>query len=97
MLNIPIMETDIVRTINSMNNKNSLCFDEISSKLLKCCAQYLSKTLAYIYSTPISQGKFPDHLKYSAVVVVCKNGEKSLIANYRLISLLTGFSKIYEI
>lgn len=91
------METDMVHTINPMNNKNSLGFDEISSKLLKCCAQYLSKTLVYIYNIPISQGKFPDRFKYSVVVLVCKNGEKSLIANYRLISLLTGFSKIYEI
>jgi len=31
------------------------------------------------------------------VVPVFKNGDKSLIANYRPISLLTGFSKIYEI
>lgn len=31
------------------------------------------------------------------MVPVFKNGDKSLIANYRPISLLTGFSKIYEI
>jgi len=28
---------------------------------------------------------------------VFKNGDKPLIANYRPISLLTGFSKIYEL
>jgi hypothetical protein len=33
MLNIPITETDTVCTINSMNNKNSSGFDEISNKL----------------------------------------------------------------
>jgi hypothetical protein len=33
MLNIPITETDTVSTINSMNNKNSSGFDEISNKL----------------------------------------------------------------
>jgi hypothetical protein len=78
MLNNSIMENDIVCTNNSMNNKNSLGFDEISSMLLKFCAQYLSKPLSYIYNTPISQGKLPDRLKYSVVVLVCKNGEKSL-------------------
>jgi len=30
------------------------------------------------------------------VVPVFKNGDKPFIANYRPISLLTGFSKIYE-
>jgi hypothetical protein len=32
-LNIPITETDTVCTINSMNNKNSSGFDEISNRL----------------------------------------------------------------
>ena len=39
------------------------------------------------YNNSISQEKFPDHLKYSVVVPIFKNGDKSLIANYRPISL----------
>jgi hypothetical protein len=31
------------------------------------------------------------------VIPVFKNGDKPLIANYRPIPLLTGFSKIYEL
>ena len=31
------------------------------------------------------------------MVLVCKNGDKSLVANYKPISLLSGFSRIYEI
>ena len=50
-----------------------------------------------IFNTSVSQGKFSDGLKYSVVVPIFKNGDNSLIANYKLISLLTGFSKIYEI
>jgi hypothetical protein len=49
------------------------------------------------YNTSIGQEKFTDYLKYSVVIQIFKNGEKSLIANYRPISLLTGFSEIYEI
>jgi hypothetical protein len=65
--------------------------------VLKSCAQYISKPLVYIYNIAINLGSFPDHLKYSVVVPVYKNGDKSLIANYRPISLLPGFSRIYEI
>ena len=35
MINIPITEIAIVCTVNSVNNKNSSGFDEISNKLLK--------------------------------------------------------------
>jgi len=52
--------------------------------------------LAYIYNTSFSQGKSPDCLKYLAVAAVFKNSYKFLIANYRPISSLTEFSKIYE-
>lgn len=46
----PITESEIVCTVNSMNNKNLPGFDEICNKLLLLsCAQYVSKPLAYIY------------------------------------------------
>jgi hypothetical protein len=34
MINIPVMETEIVCTINSMNNNNLSGYDKISNKLL---------------------------------------------------------------
>jgi hypothetical protein len=34
MANITIMDTEIVHTINSINNKNSAGYDEISNKIL---------------------------------------------------------------
>jgi hypothetical protein len=90
-INVPIMETEVLCTINSMKKNNSSGYDEISNKLLKLCAQYISKPLAYIYNSAINLGSFPDHLKYSVVVPVYKNGDKSLTANYRPISLVTSF------
>ena len=77
MANIPIMDTEIVHTVNSINNKNSAGYD--------------------ICNTSIIQGNFPDRLQYLIVVPVFKNGDRSQIANYRLISLITGFLKIFEI
>jgi len=64
MLNIPITEIDTVCTINSMYNNNSSGLMKSPLSYEKSCAQYLSKPLAYIYNTPISQGKFPDRLKH---------------------------------
>jgi hypothetical protein len=41
-------------------------------------------------------GIFPERLKYLAIKPIYKKGDKSLITNYRPISLLTSFSKVVE-
>jgi hypothetical protein len=96
MPNIPITESEIICTIKSLKSKDSSGYDGISNRILKVCGQYLGKPLAYIYNISLKQGKFPDRLKYSVVVPVFKSGDRSQIVNYRPISLLTGFSKIFE-
>ena len=44
----------------------------------------------------LSTSSFPDRLKLSEVKPVFKKGEKNIPSNYRPISLLTSFSKIFE-
>jgi hypothetical protein len=41
-------------------------------------------------------GVFPDRLKYAVVKPIHKKGDKTSLANYRPISLLTSFSKVVE-
>jgi hypothetical protein len=95
MPNIPITESEIICTITSLKSKDSSGDDGISNRILKACGQYIGKPLAYIYIS-LKQGKFPDRLKYTVVVPVFKSGDRSQIVNYRPISLLPGFSKIFE-
>jgi hypothetical protein len=44
----------------------------------------------------LSTDIFPSRLKYSQIHPIYKKGEKSEITNYRPISVLTSFSKIFE-
>ena len=44
----------------------------------------------------MSSGTFPTWLKFSQIVPVHKKGDKNKLTNYRPISLLTAFSKIFE-
>ena len=52
--------------------------------------------LTYICNKSISTGIFPDRLKYSIIKPLYKKGERTDPSNYRLISMLTSFSKVLE-
>jgi hypothetical protein len=44
----------------------------------------------------LAQGVYPERLKFSLIKPVYKSGDKSSSSNYRPISLLPVFSKIFE-
>jgi hypothetical protein len=50
----------------------------------------------YICNTVLSTGGFPSWLKYSDIVPLFKNGDRTNMTNYRPISLLSSFSKVEE-
>jgi hypothetical protein len=62
-------------------------------KTLKISALHISSPLCYIFNNAILAGKFPVRAKYSIVTPIYEKGDK---ANYRPISLLTSFSKVFK-
>ena len=44
----------------------------------------------------LSQGVYPERLKFALIKPIYKSGDKSSPSNYRPISLLPAFSKIFE-
>ena len=85
---------EINKIINSLKNKASHGYDEISDKILKASAPFILSPLTYIFNKVLSSGTFPEWLKYSEVQPLFKKGKKTEIANYWPISLLPSFSKI---
>ena len=86
---------EIERIINSLQSKSSHGYDEISTKT-KISAPFISSPLNYICNRSLSTGIFPTRLKYSVIKPLYKKGDKNNMANYRLISLVTSFSKVFE-
>jgi len=60
------------------------------------CAQIIAPTLVNLYNMCIESGKYPEILKIAKVMPPYKNGPKDECSNYRLISLLSPFSKLFE-
>jgi hypothetical protein len=68
----------------------------VPRKILKISATFISSPLCNIINKSLSSGIFPDRLKYSIVIPVHKRGDKNNVSDYRPISLLTSFSKIFQ-
>jgi hypothetical protein len=92
----PVTETEITRAIMSLKSKNSSGYDGISNKILKLCREKIGKPLAYIFNKSIFSSAYPERLKYAIIKPIYKKGDRSLINNYRPISLVTGFAKVFE-
>ena len=89
--------TEVICTISSLKNKTSCGYDGLSNKILKLCGSQFSNPITYIYNKSLTCGIFPNHLKYAIIKPCFKKGGKSQVSNYRLITILTGFSKIFKL
>ena len=60
-------------------------------------AEIIAPTLKILFNTCIEQGIFPDRLKIAELTPIFKKGDKLNVSNWRPISLLSPFSKLFEI
>ena len=92
----PFIKQDIEKIIDSMKSKRSSGFDEVSNYLIKKLKKSISIPIGLLILDSMDKGVFPDKLKVAKVVPLFKSGDPSSFSNYRPISLLSVFSKIYE-
>jgi len=59
---------EVEKIIKPLKTKNAHGYDEISIKILKWSAPFISSPLTYIFSKSLELGSFPSRLKYSTVV-----------------------------
>lgn len=92
----PISSFEILKAIGYLPNSSSCGADGISSYVLKKIAYLLVDVLAYVFNRCVFEGVFPEELKCADVIPLFKKGSVTEISNYRPISLLSVFSKIFE-
>ena len=78
----------VLHYINKLKPSQSYGHDNISSNVLKIIAIEVSPCLTLIrYNQVLSTGQFPKNLKTAKVIPIHKTGEKTLMKNYRTISI----------
>ena len=91
----PVRSGEVYKIIGKLKNKSTLD-SKISALKIANNAPKFTEALAKVVSSSFAQGIFPSALKRARVVPIYKGGSKSEVANYRPISLLSSFSKVYE-
>ena len=88
-------EDELLKIIRALNINKAHGHDGISIRMIKICDKSLIKPLTFLFKTSVRSSHYPDIWKKSNIPVH-NNNDKRLVNNYRPISLLPVFGKIFE-
>lgn len=96
LLNISCTALEVANLIEILNPNKATGPDAISNRMLKAVAKEVSVPLSIIFNRSFREGIFAEIWKVSNVLPLHKKGDKSILSNYRPVSLLSGVSKLQE-
>ena len=82
--------------IKSLKPNKAAGIDIINSNTVLDTSDEIKDILFLIFKTSLQQGTFPNKLKIAKVTPLSKSGDAENVTNYRPISVLPVFSKIFE-
>ena len=91
-----LVQETVFKIISKINSKHSCGHDDISTILMKNICPLILSPITLILNQSLSIGIFPDILKMSKIIPLFKKEDPHKLDNYRPISLLPAFSKIFE-
>ena len=86
----------VYNLINNLSTSKATGIDKISAKVLRAAASAIAPSLTEIFNMSIVSNRFPSDWKTARVIPLFKNGQRSVLDNYRPISILPVVSKIME-
>ena len=97
MCNLSINKNDVSIIIRNLDPNKSHGWNNLSVRMIKLFGDALIFPLKCIFERAHQEDKYPDCWEKAFVVPVHqKKGSKSLIKNYRPVSLLSSLGKIFE-
>ena len=71
-------------------------FDRLSPKVFRYCAPALYLPIYHLFSQCFQQSSLPHEWKIHCITPIFKSGDRTMVSNYRPISLLSIISKVLE-
>ena len=89
-------EDEVAALISSLSNKKAKRVGDIDTFYVKISKHIISPLLCKLFNFAITQGIYPNALKLAEVIPIYKKGDVNNVNNYRPISILSQFNKIFE-
>ena len=91
-----LSKEDIIKAIKSLSSNKASPIEDIPIEILKNSTHIYSKKLSNIFNESLINGKLPDTLKRADLTPIFKKGNDNEKENYRPVSMLSTFSKVFE-
>jgi hypothetical protein len=91
-----ISKSDVTSALKKLKPKLTAGPDNIPAFLLKDCASVLAYPLQLVFNLALKTCRFPEIWKLSSISPIFKKGNRTQVENYRPISLICNFSKVFE-
>ena len=92
----PVIEMEVASELQKLNSNKSAGPDTLKPKLIKLCKEEILTPLTILFNKSIAAGMYPSEFKLAKVIALYKKNSRSVPSNYRPISLLNCFNKIFE-
>ena len=92
----PASPLEIKKLLANFKPKNSSGMDEIPITVLKTTPDNILYALTHVFNLSMLNGKFITCFKTAKVIPIFKKGNRTIVSNYRPISLLPTMSKVLE-
>ena len=91
-----VTEDEVYNILKSLNPKKSVGVDTVPPYVVKSAAEVLRTPFTKLINLSIRESVFPSNAKIAAVLPFFKSADRLLKKNYRPVSILTTFSKVFE-
>ena len=89
-------ESEVLKSLQKLKPKFTTGPDLIPAFIIKDCKYVFVKPLLILFNTCLRLGSIPSIWKVSKVRPVFKKGDRSKISNYRPVSIICNFCKVFE-
>lgn len=89
-------ESEVSDAIGKLKTTKSVGPDQMPSYILRACSESLTGPLTFIFNLALASSTFPSAFKSSYVRPIPKKGNSSDLLNFRPISILSPFCKVFE-